>query len=462
MRDLAMRNTLGVIFVAAAVTLGGGLQACGGASAQKPGPAAIPTSSATSPGEPVTSPTGQQVAVSDLPSSAGVPTNERPKLNDAAKSSYMQALDAFGRGDLAGAKALFTDAVSKDPQAYQAHYSLGVVLERMRDPQALSEYRQAFTIVPDYEPALTAYAMALARGGKLGEADQFLTERRAKMPKSAAIAAALAEVKSMQRDSASAQQLAQEALKLNPNYAPAMVTLARDHYRNRRLDLAKYALQAILDGFGPDNPPRDKGNVEARLLRSLILREESKRAAAIVELEKVVQARPDIVDAAVLLGSYYLESGNADKASPLLQRALLYDKDNMVAHLNLGDCDRLLGKVDDARKEFSWVLAKDPNQVQVYYNLGLLYLFSPSVPGMTPVAQADAAIQAFEKYKDQRPRTSTTEGGDVEQLLTQAKAKKGALEANATAATPAAAVSSGSPAAAAAAASSAATPASSK
>ena len=56
---------------------------------------------------------------------------------------------------------------------------------------------------------------------------------------------ALAEVKSIAKDSASAQQLAQEALKKNSDYRPAMVTIARDHYRARRLDLALYALQAL-------------------------------------------------------------------------------------------------------------------------------------------------------------------------------------------------------------------------
>ena len=133
----------------------------------------------------------------------------------------------------------------------------------------------------------------------------------------------------------------------------------------------------------------------------------------------------------------YLESGNAEKSLPRLERSLQYDKSNLIAHLNLGDCYRLLGRPADAKREFDWVLAKDSTQVQVHYNLGLLYLFSANVPGMSPVQQAEAAIQAFEKYKTQRSRTSTNEGSDVEQLITQAKAKKAILEANASAGAPA-------------------------
>lgn len=425
----------------------GWLQACGGAQSKPGGPGDIPSASPTAPaGTPVTSQGGVQVGISDAPSSSNVPMAERPKMNEAAKGPYMQALSAFGNGQLAEAKKLFLDAIAQDPKAYQAHYSLGVILERLGEADALSHYRQAFTIVTDYEPAITAYGLLLARRGNKTESDQFLTERHAKMPKSAAVAAALAEVKSMQRDTGSAQKLAQEALKANPNYAPAMVTLARDHYRNRRLDLAKYALQAILDGFGADNPPRDKTNVEARLLRALILKEEGRRAAAITELEEVLQKRPDLVDAGIQLATYYLESGNAAKAQPLLERALQYNNQNLVAHLNLGDCHRLMGRPADAKREFDWVLAKDPSLIQIHYNMGLLYLFSDNFPGKTPVQQVDAAIKELEKYKELRGRSTDPRGSDVEQLILRAKAKKAVVESESAppAATPAAPAGSGS------------------
>ncbi len=406
------------------------IPACGGKQGDAKSPGSLSTSEPSGPaGTPVTTDQGIQVGISDAPSSSDAPMAERPKMNDAAKEPYLQALSAFGRGELAEAKKLFLDAISKDPKAYQAHYSLGVILERLGDADALARYRQAFTIVTDYEPAITAYGLLLARKGNAAEADHFLTERHAKMPKSAAVAAALAEIKSMQRETESARKLAQEALKANPNYAPAMITLARDHFRNRRLDLAKYALQAILDGFGPNNPPRDKDNVEARLLRALIYKEEGARALAIGELESVLQKRPDMVDAGVQLATYYLESGNAAKAQPLLERALAYNRDNLVAHLNLGDVHRLMGRPAEAKREFDWVLAKDASLIHVHYNIGLLFLFSDNYPGKTPVQQVDAAIASFEKYKELRGRSVDPRGSDVEQLIIRAKAKKAMVEA---------------------------------
>jgi Tfp pilus assembly protein PilF len=359
----------------------------------------------------------------------------RPTMNAQAATAYQGALQAFANGDLANAKTLFQQATQADPTAHQAFYSLGVVEERLRDAGAAASYRQAFTLVPDYEPAIIAYAMLLARKGQLGEAERILTEKRGQMPKSAAVAATLAEVKSLQKDTGSAQRIAQEALKLNPDYRPAMVIIARDHYRNRRLDLALYALQAILDGFEPvaENPPRDKDNPEALLLRGLIYREQGQRAGAMDQFRRAVQRRPDMVEARVHLATLLLEAGNPQEALMLLEGAVRFDSDNVSARLCRGDAYRLLERYADAKRDFEWVLTREPGLPQVHYDLGLLYLFAPSIPGMTPKQQVAEAIKELKKFQELR---SKGEPDDSEELLNRAKLKEGELNAAAVAAQP--------------------------
>lgn len=402
---------------------------------------------------------GVQSGISDKPTAEGAA--ERPAMNASAQQAYNAGMSAFKTGDLTGARTQFMRATASDPRAYQAFYSLGVVEERLNElSNALASYRQATVIVPDYEPAIFAYAVLLARSGKADQAVDYLNGRASAMPKSAAVSAALGEVKSIQGDSAAAQRYAQEALKKNPDYAPAMLVLARDHYRARRLDLALYTLRAILDGYGPENPPRDKNNAEARLLRGLILKEQGNRPAAIDEFQKALQLRPDLVEARVQLAAYMLESGNATDAAPLLEGAVRYDGKNVLAHLNLGDAYRLLGKTADAKRELEWVQKADAQLPQVHYDLGLLYLFSDSVPGSTPAQAADSAINELEQYKKMRPRQAGS-NDDTDELITRAKAKKAMIEAGgsdnggtapAAAAKPAAASTSSTPAAAPAAA----------
>jgi len=338
-------------------------------------------------------------------------------------------MTAFQNQDLTGARTQFTQATQADPKAFQAFYSLGVVRERLGDTSgALSAFRQATAIVPDYEPAIAAYAGLLARSGKTDEAVEYLNARLAAMPRSAAVAGALAEVKSLQGDSGAAQRFAQEALKKNPDYRPAMVTIARDHYRARRLDLALYALRGILDGYGTENPPRDKNNAEARLIRGLIYKEQGLRGPSMEELKRAMEIRPDLVEARVHLATYLLESGNAVEATPLLEGALRYQNDHVIAHLNLGDAYRLLGKTGEAKRELEWVALKDPALYQVHYNLGLLYLFSDNVPGVPPLQAVDRSISEFERYKKLRPRQAGS-NDDTDELITRAKTKKSLLEA---------------------------------
>jgi tetratricopeptide (TPR) repeat protein len=426
------RNFVQVAGLCGAALLG---VACGGGAGAAAEGAKTPTAAApsgTTEGGVAATPAGQQFAVSDAPSSGESGGPQRPALSGSALSAYQAGMQAFQAGDLQGAKTQFVAATQADSKAYQAYYSLGVVRERLNETSgALQAYRQATTIVPDYEPAIVAYAVLLARTGKPDEANDFLNARQAQMPKSAAVTGAMAEVKSIQGDSGAAQRLAQEALKKNPDYRPAMITLARDHYRSRRLDLALYALKGILDGYGDENPPRDKNNAEARLLRGLIYKEQGLKAAAIPELQKAIELRPDLVEARVHLANYLLESGNAQDAAGLLEAALKYDSVNVLARLNLGDAYRLLGKTAESQRELDWVVKTDPSVAQAHYNLGLLYLFSQSVPGVTPAQAADKAIVELETYKKLKPRTVGGAPDDTDELITRAKTQKALVEAKA-------------------------------
>ncbi|MEZ4224100.1 MAG: tetratricopeptide repeat protein [Polyangiaceae bacterium] len=418
--------------LAVAVLLGLGSVACGGKQKDSnlPTGTRVDTPSTGGPGA-VYSPGGQQYAVTDAPSSGEAATN-RPRMNAQAQASYQAGMSAFQAGDLQGARQQFTQATESDPKAYQAFYSLGVVKERLGEVSgAMSSYQKAVSVVPDYEPAIVGYAVLAARSGKGGEAESFLNSKAAKMPKSAAVPAAMAEVKSIQGDSAEAQKYAREALKKNPDYRPAMIVIARDHYRRRRLDLALYTLQAVLDGFGDENPARDKDNAEARLLRALIYKEQGNRKGAMEDFEAAMKTRPDLVEAQVHLASYHLEAGNATTAAQLLETALKYDKNNVLARLNLGDAYRLLGKTTEAKKELEWVVSKDPQLAEVHYNLGLLYLFSASVPGVSEGQAVDKAISEFETFKKMKPRAKPGEKDDTDELITRAKTKKAIIDSKA-------------------------------
>lgn len=410
------------------------LAACGGDDKKVVAPAADAAA-----GTPVVTQGGGQVGVVDGAGGSG--------LTGSAKSAYEKGWQAWLAGDLQNAKKYFSEAGSLDPKSPSPPYSLGIVEERLGDVSGAQQaYKNAFTNDPKHEISMCAYALSLANSGRAGDADSFLTEKRGKNDKSPRLTACHAEVKSIQKDHATAQQLAQDALRMDPDFKDAMVVVARDHYRARKLDLAKYALQAVLEGFGEATPARDKDNAEAHLLRGLVLRESGGRAVALADFEAAVKRRPDLVEALVNLGSMRLEAGNAADALPVLESAARFAPKNALAHLNLGDCYRLLGRYPDAKKEFDQALALDSSLSAAHYDMGLMYLTAPNIPGTSADQQVSTAIKELETYKTMRgPKAPPGVQDDIDDLLQRAKAKQAELKQQV--AQPAAAPASAAPAA---------------
>jgi tetratricopeptide (TPR) repeat protein len=373
-------------------------------------------------GTPVMTQAGGEVGVVDSAGGSG--------LTGTAKSRYEEGWKAWLNGDLPTAKKKFQEAGEADPKSPSPPYSLGVVLERLGDTSAAQEsYRSAFSASPEHEISMCAYALSLANAGHPTEADTFITDRRNKKQDSPRLTSCNAELKSIANDHATAQQLAQDALRMNPDFKEAMVTIARDHYRARKLDLAKYALQAILEGFGDASPARDKDNAEAHLIRGLIYRDGGARAVALADFEAAVKRRPDLVEALVNLGSMRLEAGNATEAQPVLEAATRFAPNNAIAHLNLGDCYRLLGRYADAKKEFDLALSRDSSLAAAHYDLGLMYLTAPTIPGNTADSQVATAIKELETYRTMRgPKPLPGVQDDIDDLITRAKAKQAELK----------------------------------
>jgi Flp pilus assembly protein TadD len=374
-------------------------------------------------GATISTDTGQQVGV------AGGAPDAHADLNSSARGPYEKGFQAWMRGDLDAAKSAFQEAAAADSSSPAPSYSLGCVYDRLQDyASAQGAYRTALDKKKNYELAMGGLAMSLAANNRASEADAFLTKQRAAMPDNARIAVYLAEIKSIEKDSGSAQQIAQDALRIDPDFKDAMVTIARDHYRARRMELAKYALQAILDGFGDVSPPRDKDNPEAHLLRGLIYKETGFRTGAFKDFEAAVAKRPDLVEAVIQLGVMKLEAGNSTDAIPLLESATRFAPKNALAHLNLGDAYRLGGRAAEAKKEFDKALALDSSLAVVHYDLGLLYLFSPNIPGSSAADAVNTAIRELNQYKTMRgAKAPPGQPDDVDELLNRANQKKNEL-----------------------------------
>jgi tetratricopeptide (TPR) repeat protein len=124
-----------------------------------------------------------------------------------------------------------------------------------------------------------------------------------------------------------------------------------------------------------------------------------------------------------------LEAGNANDALAPLESATKFAPNNALAHLNLGDCYRLLQRYPDAKTEFDKALALDSSLAAAHYDIGLMYLTAQSIPGTSADQQVSTAIKELETYKTMRgPKPPLGVNDEIDDLLNRAKAKQAELK----------------------------------
>ncbi|MFI5298007.1 MAG: tetratricopeptide repeat protein [Polyangiales bacterium] len=438
--------------------LPGAMIACGGSK-----PAASPT------GAPSASTTSSAVADDTTPeptataapvaTAAPIPTTAPPaptpapepasKLSGSARDAYDRGVAAYSKGDLAGAVAALQQAVAAEPRAYEAHYALGMALEHLgKLSDALEEYRNASKIKPDYAKAVAAYCFLLYRQGSKTEAESKLGDAQAASPKDVHLMTALAEIKSLQGDSATAQQLASAALTADAKYEAAMVMIARDYFRTGRVDLASYVLGAVLDGQQTEeerskglpakkNPPRAPNNAEAHFLRALIFQRLGDRLHAAQWLESAAKLRPDLVDAQLALGMIRLEANDADGALAPLKLAVAFNPQSVEGHIALGEANRLTSHPAEAKAEYLWVtsssLSSPQQKALAQYDMGLLYFLTPNFEGLVDTNRLDKAIDLFTQFNKAKGSASGPSWpADADDLIEQARRAKTVAAASAS------------------------------
>lgn len=182
----------------------------------------------------------------------------------------------------------------------------------------------------------------------------------------------------------------QQAIRLNPSYAPAYAGLAMSYrmlasrgFAPPKETYAK-ALQATRKALelDPDSAEahHELAFVEWRYLWNF--------AEADKEFKRALELAPD--DAAILHSySLYLKSiGNYVEASRIGSRGIAISPLDSFAHTNHGTALALLGRYNEAMQEFNSVIAKEPGNYYVYERMGAVLLWQ---------GKKQDAIAAFEK-----------------------------------------------------------------
>jgi choline-sulfatase len=226
-------------------------------------------------------------------------------------NSILKATDAFRLNEDDRAEALLSEVLQKDPQIYVIPFMLGEsALRRQNWERAAQQLQRCLELNPNFDSAMMGLARALAKLGRVDEANSWLRKALQNNPENyrASYETGLLEAKN---NPAAALSAYQKAIAIQPNFSPAQ----------RELGMAFF--------------------------------QQKDYAAAATHLEKALSLGLEDARLHNFLGICYSQTNRMSKAVHEHQRAIALDPNLAEAHLNLAYAYQHVGKNTEARAEYA-------------------------------------------------------------------------------------------------------------
>ena len=279
------------------------------------------------------------------------------------------------------ATAAFQEVLRLNPQATEAKIALSQLsLSQGRPEASVAFAREALADKPNNADAQLALVRALVTNGELDRAEAELKRLNSRFPDSAAVHTQMGMLLGRKQQSAAARTEFDRALKLEPGNVEALSGLVT-------LDLAS----------------KDFKSAQARVDAQIAVRPTSGLMA--------------------LGARAYAAGGDLSKAETYLRRAIELDSRDLAAYSGLGQLYLAQKKLDQARKEFEALAAREPRSVAALTMVGIILQ-----------AQGDAkgARERFERVVEIDPQAAVAannlawmyaeSGGNLDKALQLAQA----------------------------------------
>ncbi|HKQ68431.1 MAG TPA: tetratricopeptide repeat protein [Polyangiaceae bacterium] len=270
------------------------------------------------------------------------------------------------------AVTLMREAVAIDPNFWEAHYDLGVLLAQGGDlAGAEPSLEKAAKLAPAAEEIATALGQVRRRRGENKKASLGLQAFVEQHPdaKEARSLYVVALRDSGQLDAAIAE--ARESLRRRAGDATALSDLALAHLAKGERDSAELLVKEAISA--------NKESAIAHRTSGLIALAKGDDAAAFSSFVKASQLDPKDTTARLNMGTVLLRAGIYPKAEEQFRTVLKDAKEDDDAAIGLaaalrgqGDKDHA-AKWNEAQKILEGVLVKDPHNVEAEFNLAVLF-----------------------------------------------------------------------------------------
>ena len=177
----------------------------------------------------------------------------------------------------------------------------------------------------------------------------------------------------------------QKVLKEEPEYAPAMLSMASYYEKQGRDSLYKVQLNSVL------LDEKIESNTKMNLMRQLIIRSEQtdKDSTQIIGLfNAMLEQEQENADIAMLAAQYLLSKKMEEESKPVLRKVLELDPENKPAYLQLLSFAINKQDMDEVIAVCTPAVEYMPDALEFYYYLGI---------GHYQKEQKDEALEVFKK-----------------------------------------------------------------
>jgi len=238
------------------------------------------------------------------------------RVRAAAALAQVPNMRAQGKGKerLDKATEEFLDSLRSRPDSWDGHYNLGnYYLGQNRPKEALLEYDIAYQHEPQSVLTLVNAAMAHARLGETGRAEDKLQEALKIAPESGAVLYNLGLIKGEKQELPAAEKYLQAAFKADPQLAGAAFNLCILTAPDRPAEALEWCQKAV--ALRPQEP-------KYAYTLAFYQREGDDLNGAAATLEALIKRVPAYPDAYLLLADVYGQQGQKAQVVKVYQQAL--------------------------------------------------------------------------------------------------------------------------------------------
>lgn len=347
--------------------------------------------------------------------------NKDPK-NAAARAGYGLALGKQFK--LGAAEEQLTKALELDPNNAMAHVCKGMVdinrlqtsnvtVLRQRDTilkEAENECREALKHDPSCPDAHYYLAQALREQGRFDEAATEFQEAIKDDDKLSEAYSGLGMVNLQQGKTADAESNFHQAITLKSSNGTAHYGLGKAFLAQGKVDDALQELNTALS--------LNQNSAPTHLTMGEALAAQGNSVAAMKEFKETVRIKPEMVDPYLHIADIFEGRGDLEISVSELRTGLELLPNNPELHLRIGDNSLRLEKLDDAIKEYDWVMSNAQQSA------------GPAAKGLTrayylkstkEAGGAFIASNEFEEAKHLIEKAVALSPNDMELRLAQAK-----------------------------------------